>query len=1443
MDETRLQVYWQLINALLTCPSGKEPEILNEANSELLDQGFLQACEVVAATLAELGKETRAHFLRNLVRELGELLGMNDNRDSKNYEGEEPENYREFILDLLQAEEESNRDITVIYSMLAQHKHLLTARFADILQQVAQNLITEHPEEIGFIIGLIENLSGHINKAPIGKKANNIEIAITGYQIALSNREPGSEKFAITQNNLGNAYRKRINGSRAENLERAICCYDAALTVRTLEDFPQQWATTQNNLALAYSDRINGLRADNLERAIGFFEAALTVYTLEDLPEKWAMIQNNLALAYKNRINGSRADNLERAIGFCEAALKVYTLEDFREQWATTQNSLGIAYSNRIKGSQADNLERAIDCYEKTLIVRTLEDFREQWATTQNSLGIAYSNRIKGSRAENLERAIGFCEAALTVYTLDDFREQWATTQNSLGIAYLYRINGSRAENLEQAIDCYEATLTVRTLEDFPEKWADTQNNLAVAYSHRINGSRAENLERAIGFYEAALKIRTLEDFPEKWAGTQNNLALAYSNRINGSRADNLERAIDCYEAILTVYTLENFREKWALTQNNLGMAYSNRIKDSRADNLEQAIDFYKKALTVRTLEDFPEDWAMTQNNLAAAYSNRIKGSRADNLERAIDFYKKALTVRNLEDFPEDWGGTQNNLAAAYIDRIKGSRADNLERAIDFYKKALTVRTLEDFPEDWAMTQNNLAIAYIERIKGEKAENIEIAIAFCTAALEVYTREAFPENWAIMQNTLALAYCNRIRGEKAENIEIAIAFYTASLEVYTREAFPEDWAMIQHNLAIAYFNRIRGEVKNIEITIAFYTASLEVYTREAFPQDHAATLFTLGLAYLVVPNLQLAYNTFAAAIDTVEFLRAEIHSGDESKQKLAEEWNKLYLRMVEVCLKRKNYTKAIEYAERSKARNLVELVATRDLWPKGDIPETVLNELSRLRREIDAEQRRLNNQQTNRNSNTGPISGERSLQIDRLKTISRDSTNLTQLRQQLDELLVRDIKPIDPDFLLTQEVKGISYSDIQALTTENTAIIQWYILGDKFLTFIITPQSPTPIVWQSSKADFQALVNWREEYLRDYQQEDKTQWRENLAPRLQSLSEILHINEILGKVPKHCDQLILIPHRFLHLFPLHALPVSREIWKRFNPETQSPEPANPCLLDCFKQGVRYSPSCQLLQQAQRRKRPNFTHLFAVQNPTNDLQFTDLEVPAISQHFHPKDILVKNDAKKSVIDDSRLRIAHCAHFSCHGYFNFNQPLLSALLLADSELPPPPPEENPTRYLPLRNGKILDLTKCLTLADIFALDFRECRLVVLSACETGISDFNSISDEYISLPSGFLVAGSSSVVPTLWAVNDLSTSFLMIKFYQLLKAGLSVSLALNTAQLWLRDATKEDLQVWTKQLPLHRVEKTTLYDMLKKISSKEIRPFQSPYHWAAFCSVGQ
>jgi len=152
------------------------------------------------------------------------------------------------------------------------------------------------------------------------------------------------------------------------------------------------------------------------------------------------------------------------------------------------------------------------------------------------------------------------------------------------------------------------------------------------------------------------------------------------------------------------------------------------------------------------------------------------------------------------------------------------------------------------------------------------------------------------------QNNLGTAYRDRIRGDRAENIEKAIAAYTNALEVRTRDALPYDWAMTQNNLGTAYRDRIRGDrAENIEKAIAAYTNAISVYTKSAFAQDNAKTLLNLGILYQDEKQFNSAYNTFIQAIKTLEALQGKIVSGEEAKRKQAEEWNQLYLRMVEVC--------------------------------------------------------------------------------------------------------------------------------------------------------------------------------------------------------------------------------------------------------------------------------------------------------------------------------------------------------------------------------------------------------------------------------------------------------------------------------------------------------------------------------------------------------------
>ncbi len=1093
-------------------------------------------------------------------------------------------------------------------------------------------------------------------------------------------------------------------------------------------------------------------------------------------------------------------------------------------------------------GNKARNMEIAINGCEIVLTVFTRDAFPYEWAMAQNNLAAAYLYRIRGERAENLERAIACCQEALKVRTVEAFPADWAMTYNNLAMAYAERIRGERAENLEQAIACYKEALKVYTFKAFPYEWARVQNNLAVVYRNRIRGNKAENLKRAIACYQNALKIRTFDTFPQQWATTQNNLAAAYSDSIGSDKAGNLERAIACLQESLTVRTFEAFPYEWARTQNNLAIAYRDRIRGDKAENLDRAIICYQNTLKVYNINTFPIDWAQTQNNLAVAYSDRIRGDKAENLEQAIFCLQEALKVRTFEAFPVDWAQVQINLATAYRNRIREDKAGNLEQAITCCLEALKVYTFEAFPVDWAMTQNNLANAYSNRIKGDKAENLEQAIFCLQEALKVSTFEAFPVDWATKQNNLAAAYLERIRGDKAENLERVIAFLQEALKVYTFEAFPVDWASIQSNLGEAYRRRIRGDrAENLERAIAAYQKALTIRTSEAFPQNHAETLAVLGITYQKTNQFTLAYTTFKSTIDTVESLREEIVSGQESKRKQAEYFNPIYSCMVEVCLKLSKNAEAIKYVERSKTRNLVEQILSRDL--KTIFPSDVVNQLEQYRDDIAA--------------------GHYQIQHSKAENPKVLAQHLQELRQQRNELQDKYL-PIGSSF---------DFENFQKKLDDHTAIVEFYITSDKLLTFIFTHQRNLsfnnvsikfwllllkinclagilflreyPIVLQSQPKDLDKLVQWRIGYLRAYnnhktwergypKSSKESPWQCHLNIRLDLLAKILQIDGIIQQIPPECDRLILVPHQVLHLFPLHALPIN----------SQQGKAKSEILMHRFPAGVSYAPSCQLLELAQTRKRPKFTHLFAIQNPTSNLEYADIEVETVQNYFNSAntDVLVEKDATKAAIDSKPLNTFHCIHFSCHGYFNYNKPGKSALQLADAQLNPAPAELNPEQHLVQPNGRVIDLDKWLTLDAVFDLKLEQCRLVTLSACETGLIDFTNISDEYIGLPSGFLVAGSPAVVSSLWSVNEISTALLMIKFYENLQKQMSLGVALNQAQLWLRDATKEELQQWTSHLPLSLENQEQLGDLFYNLDSLE-KPYQKPYHWAAFCAIGQ
>ncbi|MEW6202823.1 MAG: hypothetical protein AB1546_12660, partial [bacterium] len=85
---------------------------------------------------------------------------------------------------------------------------------------------------------------------------------------------------------------------KRENLDKAIKAYEVALEVRTRKDFPEQFAMTQNNLGGAYR-YLAGVsegkeKIDYKNKALEAYKKAIEIYKEEYFPEQHMMVKRNI---------------------------------------------------------------------------------------------------------------------------------------------------------------------------------------------------------------------------------------------------------------------------------------------------------------------------------------------------------------------------------------------------------------------------------------------------------------------------------------------------------------------------------------------------------------------------------------------------------------------------------------------------------------------------------------------------------------------------------------------------------------------------------------------------------------------------------------------------------------------------------------------------------------------------------------------------------------------------------------------------------------------------------------------------------------------------------------------------------------------------------------------------------------------------------------------
>ena len=943
--------------------------------------------------------------------------------------------------------------------------------------------------------------------------------------------------------------------------------------------------------------------------------------------------------------------------------------------------------------------------------------------------------------------------------------------------------------------------------------WRDARQLRQAAIAFRNAGEVLSLLgesTEALHYYTTALKLARRVRNPLEEATTLNRLS--YLHFFDGNTKDAHK---NCLAALRINRSLKD-RTVEAEALSNLGEVFYS------LGDLEKAQDNQQRALVIWKEVGIPRGQALALIALGYYYVNLGEPEKAlqsytDGLSQAQagqDLAVETLALIAIGNTKRKFGEKQEALASFETAKKLAVRIGNKSAlamatggigyvSLDLgdYKKALEymdegTRIFENMGNEWGAAEGKLDLGRIHRVLG----NDDKALESLAAALALFKSLSMPRLEALTLREIAT-----IHHKRGDHLT-ALRIYQSSLKLMSLDKDKRHAAYM-----LNYIGMVHESLKNSSKALAYYRRALPLSRSAADPESEALTLYNMAHVERDRGNLVEAKRQIEGALAIAESQRSKVSSQDLRSSYFATVRNTFDLQ-VDVLMRMHNTNtrselnaEAFAISEKARARTFLE-----------SLREAQANVREGVDRALLFRERKLNE----------AVNGKAQYQLQLLSAGKKDEA--TGVGKELDVLLaelarVRDeIRTASPRLADLKQPELLSLKEVQQRVLDGETVLLEYFLGDHrsyvwvvtrttFFSFDLAPRAE---IEASAKRLYYLITSFQPIYGESTADRIVRQKEANAAfPSEAALLSKLILGPLAGNLNK--KNLVVVADGALQYIPFQLLT---------NPESGS------FLINTHQ--ISYSPSAStlaLLQVEAGKRKPGLNSVAVLADPvfegddprlkltpektTDHLEIGQalrdvgispdgVEIPRLIASGTEADGIMavapwRTGLKAVGFAANRERVLgpelskyRIVHFATHGIINSDRPELSGIVLSlfDSE----------GRS---QNG-------FLRLHDIYSLDL-PADLVVLSACSTGLGK-DVQGEGLIGLTRGFMYAGASGVIASLWKVDDDATAELMKHFYRgLFKKNLSPAAALREAQLKLSQH-----QRW-----------------------------QSPYYWAGFVLQGQ